>query len=206
MTLNQFRYRCYDIGIRKPSFTLRSLPPSESAAMHHSYRVYYQVQSWCNIARQPDQEIETDDNSIDDKSMEPTNWGWKFVDNVYKPIFADGKLVPDEVLKMIRCKCVKDCKRSCSCVKHGVKCSEFCANCKGHNCSNKEESIELPLENEDEENDDETDSLAQYDEEEVQSDDGGITYDIPNREESDSSEESDYDEDSCPPSKRTKTN
>ena len=93
-----------------------------------------------------------------DCCFKPTNWGWKFMSNMYKPVFVDGNLVPDDILKIIRCKCLKNCKSNCGCVKRGLKCSEFCVRCRGENCLNKQETTELTEENEDEgEADDEFD-------------------------------------------------
>ena len=99
--------------------------------------------------------------------------------NMYKPVFVDRNLVPDDILKIIRCKCLKNCKSNCGWIKHGLKCSEFCVSCRGENCSYKQETTDLPEENQDE---GEADPIVEQNEQDVQIDDVEITYDIPVRE------------------------
>lgn len=43
---------------------------------------------------------------------------------------------PDELLKLVSCKCEKGCGRLCGCRKAGLKCSEICYSCHGQTCTN----------------------------------------------------------------------
>lgn len=51
---------------------------------------------------------------------------------------------PQELLKMISCKCTKCCNAPCSCRKAGLQCSVVCGSCQGKSCSNSETIIEEP--------------------------------------------------------------
>lgn len=50
-------------------------------------------------------------------------------------------MIPDDVMKKIACRCVSGCKtNTCSCRKHGIKCSNVCSTCDDESCSNIEEN------------------------------------------------------------------
>lgn len=129
--LNELRYLCFKKESNKKNFSLVLLPPTESAAAQHCFRTYYQVQQWLG------------------KELDPKDWGWHMKQNGLEPIQTNDILLPDSLLKIISCKCAKDCTKSCGCVKHGLKCSEYCANCSGQTCNN----AHIDLGNVEEEND-----------------------------------------------------
>lgn len=98
---------------------VHSLPPTAAAAKFHSQRVYLQVQEWMG------------------KHISPLNWGWKLKGVVYVPIMTDPPEASDELLKLITCKCKKNCENiNCICRKHGLACSQACGECHGVSCSN----------------------------------------------------------------------
>lgn len=164
--------------------------------------MYYQVQLW--LGRKPDP-----DEEKDDRYFVPTNWGWMFVNNVFKPIFVDGKLLPDELLRTIRCNCKMGCKSNCGCKKHGLKCSDYCGHCRGLTCNNKQEVTDVTEEEEDIDNE-ETNELPKDNELIDESEEDGIAYDVPTNEEiinSDESSDSEIEESEVtegPPTKKAK--
>ena len=67
----------------------QSLPPTIASARYHSLRVYYQVQLWKG------------------NELKPEEWGWKLVDGQLRPKLSDLPPAPDDLLKTIRCNCIK---------------------------------------------------------------------------------------------------
>jgi hypothetical protein len=77
------------------------LLPIEASAKYHSYRVYLQIQEW-----------------IGKHVLDPKDWGWKLHQNEYFPLSTDLAAAPEELLKIICCKCKGDCStRICACRK-----------------------------------------------------------------------------------------
>lgn len=116
--LNKLRFLCFKKGCNNKNFHLSMLPPTKSAAAAHSFRTYLQVQQWLG------------------NELDPKDWGWELQNNGLEPIQTTDPLLPENLLKNISCSCAKDCTKACSCVKHGLKCSEYCANCVGETCKN----------------------------------------------------------------------
>ena len=118
-SLDKLRYFQYKKGIRKPTFKVDSLPPTNSAAKYHAYRVYLQVQLW---------------NGNTD--LVATKWGWIRSINGLEPVMGD-KLVPEDILSKIFCKCKKRCQTMiCTCRKHNVLCTDLCGTCNKESCEN----------------------------------------------------------------------
>jgi len=62
-------------------------------------------------------------------------YGWK-IENCLVPVHSELAAAPDDILKMIFCRCTKDCASAkCGCKKASLKCSQACHNCQG-NCLN----------------------------------------------------------------------
>ena len=85
-SLNEYRYNCFKKCTFKNSFKLENLPPTESATAQHSLRVYYQVQQRLR------------------QKVHPVEWGWKDSQYGLPPIQTNDPLVPDDVLRDIRCR------------------------------------------------------------------------------------------------------
>lgn len=132
--LNDLRYRLFKKSIRKKTFTISKLPPTEAAASQHSLRVHTQILKWFQ------------------KTIDINKSGWEIKDGVWFPtkLPKNHKLIPDEILKDIRCTCTKGCKKNCGCVANGLKCSEFCTHCFGKNCSNSFQDVAFDEPNESE--------------------------------------------------------
>ena len=124
--LNKIRYTSYMNVITKGLIKPEKLPPTESAAEYHSYRVYIHVIQW---------------NSFLDTDTLPTDWGWKIGSGKFTPISTILVPAPQEPLNFIRCNC-KPTSRDpcstniCSCRKNTLKCVAACGNCHGNGCSN----------------------------------------------------------------------
>ena len=54
--LNHYRYISFNKNVLHSSHAvlLSGLPPTSEAARQHSYRAYYQIQTWRGEAKQPD--------------------------------------------------------------------------------------------------------------------------------------------------------
>ena len=98
---------------------MSSLPPTEGAAKQHSFRTYHQVQQWL------------------ENELSPELWGWeRKPGSQFAPVWTRDPSAPDEILKMIFCRCTNDCSSGkCGCRKGSMKCSHICQNCQG-NCVN----------------------------------------------------------------------
>ena len=126
-TITRLRYLKYLNMASSPKISPERLPPSERAAYHHVLRVFCQVQEW---------------NCLEENAVNPENWGWKVVDGKLEPIMTDEPPAPDELLKVIRCKCQTTSKHpcgvgtKCSCRSNGLKCVDACGNCRGTECEN----------------------------------------------------------------------
>jgi hypothetical protein len=122
--LDTLRYKTYVRSIAKhsvdSSFKLESLPPTSDSAKQHSFRAFFQIQMWRS------------------KTLDPLKWGWKMVDGQLKPITTEQPPAPQQLLRLVSCICKKGCeKRSCECIRSGLKCSNMCGYCSGHGCSNQ---------------------------------------------------------------------
>lgn len=104
----------------KKQVQLACLPPTSVAAHQHLFRVYYQVQTWLGY------------------QLDPSDWGWKLVDNALEPIQTLLPPAPEKLLNTIFCNCKKGCSAKCGCKKVGLFCSLACTNCQGRSCSNVE--------------------------------------------------------------------
>lgn len=109
-------------GVVDPS----KLPPTDSVAYLHTLRSVYQATVW---------------EKLDTSCLDPCSYGWRISDGVHSPITTAEACAPDELLKLIRCKCKSDCESAnCSCKKHGLSCAVACHNCRGC-CKNSQVCI-----------------------------------------------------------------
>lgn len=94
----------------------RTLPPTSAAAKYHSLRVYQQVQFWMGNGQ----------------DVSPEQWGWNVKKGKLVPILTDNPPAPQELLKVIRCKCQTGCyTMKCTCRSNGLDCSMACSECRG---------------------------------------------------------------------------
>lgn len=92
--LNDVRYLNYTSKTFKSGFKLEKLPPTEGAAIEHSFRVYFQIQKW---------------HGVEKSAIE---WGWKYdADKNLIPKFTADKLIPEDLLKKICCSCETGCEK-----------------------------------------------------------------------------------------------
>ena len=109
------------------------LPPTERAAYFHAHRVHLQVAQWMTLNL---------------KCLEPTEWGWVGTNGILFPIKTDQIVAPENLLKIIRCKCKLESRNTCgsnlcSCVRNGLKRVLACGNCRGEECNNVDNAIGL---------------------------------------------------------------
>ena len=93
------------------------LPPTQSVAYQHTLRSLFQATIW---------------EKLDVSCLNPCDYGWSVIDNVFCPTTNSEVCAPDDLLKLIRCKCKSGCQSAnCSCKKHGLNCAVACHNCRG---------------------------------------------------------------------------
>lgn len=113
-SLGNLRYLHFSKAELKSSFSLETLPPTESAAKQHAFRVYYQIQRW-----------------LGNENLAATDWGWYMKNNHLMPVRSTMPPIPKKLLDQISCSCSKKgcVDASCTCKKSGLKCTNLCANC-----------------------------------------------------------------------------
>ena len=134
--LDQLRYRKFTNKVMCSSTCVKvqSLPPTSAAAKFHCFRAYYQVHEWL------------DSNA----ELCPLALGWVRVNDRLVPIRTDLAAAPDDLLKMIRCRCKSSCDtKRCTCRRNGLECSLGCGECRGITCSNTSNIAEDDLETDD---------------------------------------------------------
>lgn len=122
--LTDMRYQAYCTSAAASSAELKSqkLPPTERATYFHSMRAHLQTIVWkC---------LRTGD-------IDPLQWGWHLSDGQLLPTMTDLQVAPDDLLKIVRCKCKTTCATMmCSCRKLGHTCFSACEHCHGKLCTN----------------------------------------------------------------------
>lgn len=124
--LNELRMKRFEKNVIKSlkHVEVKNLPPTNSAAKYHSYRVYYQVQVW-----------------LGNESLHATDWGWELINGHLFPMKMDNAPAPESLLKIMKCGCTSNCDNNrCSCKKNGLFCTELCDNCSVGNCNNVDHS------------------------------------------------------------------
>ena len=94
------------------------LDATAAASKQHFLCVYHQVQLWQS------------------NPLPSEQWGWKRETDNLVPVTTDLPLAPEKLLHLISCTCRKNCLRTCSCVKGGLKFSIVCVSCREVSCSN----------------------------------------------------------------------
>jgi hypothetical protein len=127
--LNVLRYRTYMdyAAISNQLLKPERLPPTENAAKFHCLRAHLQVVMWKQLTTQTALHVE--------------DWGWQLEDSALIPVATDIAAAPDDLLKVVRCKCRSESRNPCSstlcsCRKHGLQCVAACKNCCGVSCDN----------------------------------------------------------------------
>ena len=107
---------------------VKTLPPTPSAALYHSLRVFLQVRIWMDVG----------DN------LEPTEWGWEQKNDTFVPKKTDDPVAPEYLLKVLRCSCTSNCgTKKCSCKRYGLECTNACKHCNGLLCWNSQSPATL---------------------------------------------------------------
>ena len=114
---------------------IASLPPTDESFKQNVMRAHLQVATWLHALH------------MHPPPLKPTDYGWtkeEFSDALTPTtVESDIALVPQEILKLIRCSCKSQipCNTArCSCKKSNMPCTVFCS-CKG-NCQNAPEDDE----------------------------------------------------------------
>ena len=114
-------YNLNDLGLKKneqnviksvKSITVQKLPPTNSAAKYHSFRVYSQVQVW-----------------LENETLQATDWGWELMNDNLHPIKVDTPPAPEDLMEMIKCGCTLQFDTNkCTCKKNGLFRTLLCHN------------------------------------------------------------------------------
>ncbi|KAJ8668754.1 hypothetical protein QAD02_000013 [Eretmocerus hayati] len=109
-TINELRYEIFKTSSLKRGDSLAHLPPTESTLQQHTYRVYYQIQSWLGY------------------EIRPEDWGWVRTQLMLIPILNLDAPAPEDLLAQVFCNCTGDCSSNrCTCKKAGLLCTIFVA-------------------------------------------------------------------------------
>ena len=86
INLNDIRLQKIEQNVIKSVkiINIQKLPPTNSAAKYHSYRVYYQVQVW-----------------LGNESPKATDWGWELNNGNLYPKKMDTPPAPEALMKRI---------------------------------------------------------------------------------------------------------
>ena len=84
--LNDMRLKKFEQNVIKSinSVNVHKLPPTNSAAKYHTYRVYYQVQVW-----------------LRKDTLEKTKWGWELTNGIFFSKKMDTPPAPQALMKII---------------------------------------------------------------------------------------------------------
>ena len=119
LDLLQYSRFCQKITTGTSFVQVECLPPTSTAAVYHSLKVYHQVQQWRGVA------------------LPPQDWGWKLVDGRLLPVRTDLPAAHASLLEIVRCNCKSNCgAQRCSCRKNGLDCLAACGTCRGQSCTN----------------------------------------------------------------------
>ena len=111
------------------SVDVQSLPPTSHSAKYHPYRVYYQTQVW-----------------MGNQSLKPEEWGWKVHCGNLVPMTMDSNPAPDELMKILRCRCKGLCDTlHCTCKKNNLHCTSSCFECHEGFCINLPEDEDISI-------------------------------------------------------------
>jgi hypothetical protein len=102
-----------------------TLPPTKAAAIQHVLRAHHQTMIWKTAT------------SAFPELVDPSDCGWKVIENQYTPIFTTNPSAPEDILRLAKCSCTKGCKTNrCSCRTEQLVCTDLCG-CSLYECSNK---------------------------------------------------------------------
>ncbi|KAJ8869049.1 hypothetical protein PR048_030600 [Dryococelus australis] len=109
--------RAVDRQALAASFKLSVLPPTKAALYQHSLRTSLHVYptAYGCMKRRRDELL-------------PTDWGWHFSNSqdTLMPVLTSLPPAPSFLMRIISCKCKRDCNAPCSCRKAGERCSDMC--------------------------------------------------------------------------------
>ena len=98
--------------------TVQKLSPTNSAAKHHLFRVYYQVQVW-----------------LENETLQVADWGWELMNGNLHLIKMDTPPAPEALMKIIKCDCTLQCDTNkCTYKNNGLFCTQLCYNNTSKNC------------------------------------------------------------------------
>lgn len=128
-SLDKLRYTAYcKIAAESPIMPRpEKLPPTEGAAFKHIERAHLQAVRW---------------KTLKSDAMDACLWGWKKQGDVLMPVMTDMPVAPDDILKVVRCKCKTGCRSTlCSCRKNSLPCVSSCETCRGESCTNVDTTL-----------------------------------------------------------------
>ena len=104
-----------------------TLPPNFDSLLKHMERANFQATIW-NRCLSPNLNVSL-----------PQNNGWLLSDGQLEIAWMTKPAAPDSLIEFVQCKCKTGCQTMrCSCLKSGLKCTDFC-QCV--NCQNGKEKV-----------------------------------------------------------------
>ena len=125
-SLNHLRFTLFSRKKEPPK--IRSLPPTDEAAVNHVKRARLQVLMW----RAADQ--------TEPPKLHISEFGWKLETGIPCPAFGTTMVAPSSILQIVACSCKSKSPCStnrCSCRSARLSCTTYC-NCRAEDeCSNE---------------------------------------------------------------------
>lgn len=125
-SLANLRYSIFSKKKEPPK--VKSLPPTDDAAVQHIRRARLQVLIW----RAADQMAPPD--------TDITQYGWKIENNMLTPVAGTSAIAPPSVLQSIACSCKSShpcSSQRCSCHVSALSCTSYCKCGADDSCANK---------------------------------------------------------------------
>ena len=109
-----------------------SLPPTTGSLTLHIRRAYYIAMIWRKAGESHP------------RLPSPVDCGWEFdtTRHHYAPVRCLNPPAPAAVMNLVKCGCKRGCKRTCSCRKNNLPCTEVCS-CVNFGCHNQTNSDDI---------------------------------------------------------------
>ena len=97
-----------------------ALQPTSANLLQHVLRTHLQMMLWKSANH----------HAPPEESINITNFGWEFKDDIPIPVIAHGDPAPSELIDVIKCQCKAQGKmcssEGCGCHKEHISCTSYC--------------------------------------------------------------------------------
>ena len=98
--------------------------PLTAYKLEKAENIFLQVQQWLG------------------NDLDPLEFGWQIGEGGdFVPKQGFSSICPPQLMKLMGCKCTKNCTSKCGCRRLGLQCGEDC-ECSENICENRDENVE----------------------------------------------------------------